>query len=114
MGLKKGQCNNVNGRPVGAVGKANQDIKQWVKSLLETNQAQFNEDLLAIDPMQRLQIMSSLLRFAIPTLSSVSATDLIETEYQHLQKLLDDASPQVIDQLSAKIIELSEKNNTNI
>lgn len=109
----KGKTNNPNGRPVGAVGKANQDIKQWVKTLLETNQEQFNEDLLAVDAMQRLQIMTSLLRYAIPTLSSVSATDLIETEYQHLQKLLDNASPDVIDLLSEKILELSEKNTNN-
>jgi len=41
----------------------------------------------------------------------VSAVDLIETEYLQLQKLLDNASPEAIDLLSAKIMELSEKNN---
>ena len=97
------------GRTAGTPNKATQEIKAWVKQLLETNQEQFESDMLAIEPKDRLQVMTSLLRYAIPTLSSVSATDLIETEYAHLKTLLDNASPEAIDLLSAKIMELSEK-----
>jgi hypothetical protein len=113
MGLQKGcKANNKTGRPVGAVGKANQDIKQWIKSLLEANQAQFTADLMEVEPMQRLQVMTSLLRFAVPTLSSISSVDLIQTEYLELQKLLDNLSPAAIDLLSEKILQLSENTNS--
>jgi len=109
MGLKKGQCNNVSGRPVGAVGKANQDIKQWVKQLLQSNQAQFNADLMEVKAIERLQVITSLLKFAIPTLASTTIEASIAAEYNELKILLDSASPEAIEQISNKIIQLNSQ-----
>jgi len=111
MGLKKGQCNNIAGRKVGSKNVATTDLKLWVKGLLEKNTELFEADLLELESKDRLSVLQGLLKYSIPTLQSVSAVDLIQTEYLQLQKLLDNASPAVIDLLSAKIIELSEKNN---
>lgn len=105
-----GKTNNPNGRPVGAVGKSTTEIKQWVKQLLEANQAQFNADLMQVDSMQRLQVMTSLLKYAIPTLSSVSVEAQIQAEYLQLKELLDSASPEAIELISKKIISLNEQN----
>jgi hypothetical protein len=66
----KGKTNNPNGRPIGANGKVTQELKAWVKTILETNQAQFEADILEIEPLQRLQILTSLLKYSIPTIQS--------------------------------------------
>ena len=66
----KGKTNNPNGRPIGANGKVSQELKQWVKDILESNQAQFEADILSVEPLQRLQIMASLLKYVIPSISS--------------------------------------------
>jgi len=112
MGLQKGsKGNNPTGRKVGSKNVATTDLKLWVKGLLEKNTELFEADLLELESKDRLSVLQGLLKYSIPTLQSVSAVDLIETEYQQLQKLLDNASPEAIDLLSAKIMELSEKNN---
>lgn len=71
MGLHKGAIpNNPAGRKVGSKNIATKELKEWVKSLLETNQAQFEADLLSVEPKERLQIMTSLLKYTIPTIQS--------------------------------------------
>ncbi len=52
--------------------RINADLKQWVKNLLEKNQSQFEDDLQKLDPEKRLQILTTLLKYAVPTLSSIS------------------------------------------
>jgi hypothetical protein len=78
MGLQKGaKPNNPAGRKVGSKNTATTELKLWVKTLLENNQAQFEADFLKIAPIQRLQIMSSLLKYSIPTIQSTELkTDL--------------------------------------
>lgn len=99
------------GRVQGTPNRSTTDLKIWVRELLEKNTELFEADLIKLKPNERLNVLQGLLKYSIPTLQSVSAVDLIETEYLQLQKLLDNASPEAIDLLSAKIIELSEKNN---
>ena len=49
MPLKKGcKPNNPTGRKVGSKNTATTELKQWVKTLLESNQTQFEADLLAV------------------------------------------------------------------
>lgn len=58
------------GRSSGTPNKATTELKQWVKTLLESNQTQFEADLLAVEPKERLQIMTTLLKYSIPTIQS--------------------------------------------
>jgi len=99
------------GRVPGVPNRSTTDLKIWVRELLEKNTELFEADLIKLKSNERLNVLQGLLKYSIPTLQSVSAVDLIETEYLQLQKLLDNASPEAIDLLSAKIMELSEKNN---
>jgi len=99
------------GRGPGVPNRSTTDLKIWVRELLEKNTELFEADLIKLKPNERLNVLQGLLKYSIPTLQSVSAVDLIETEYLQLQKLLDNASPEAIDLLSEKIMELSEKNN---
>jgi hypothetical protein len=78
MPLQKGcKPNNPAGRKVGSKNTATTELKLWVKTLLETNQAQFEADLLSVEPKERLQIMTALLKYTIPTIQSTELkTDL--------------------------------------
>jgi len=112
MGLSKNcKPNNPAGRKVGTVNKANSEIKQWVKKLLEANQAQFEADLLAVDGKDRLQIMTALLKYSIPTLQSVSIEAQIQAEYAELEKLLQSAPEAAIDQITERILNLKNQSN---
>jgi hypothetical protein len=62
----------IGGRSVGTPNKKTTELKEWVKNLLESNQSTFEKDLLAIkDPKDRLQIMTSLLKYAIAPAQSI-------------------------------------------
>lgn len=111
MGLHKGMTNNPTGRKAGVSNKATTELKQWVKTLLETNQNQFSADLLQVDAKERLQVMTALLKYAIPTLQSVSVEAQIQAEYSELQKLLNNAPNEAIEAITQKILTL--KNQTN-
>jgi hypothetical protein len=109
MGLHKGcKPNNPQGRVIGSKNVATTNLKIWVKTLLETNTELFEKDLMAIvEPKDRLQVMTQLLKYAIPTLSSVSVEAQIQEEYSQIKELLDAASPEAIEAISKKIIELN-------
>lgn len=111
MAFKKGKSGNATGRPKGATDKKNADLKLWVKSLLEKNQEQFETDLLNLEPDKRLNILTALLKYAVPTLSSISVESQIQIEYQELQKLLE-ATPEIyLEKITEKILTLKSKTN---
>jgi hypothetical protein len=97
------------GRIAGTPNKATQEIKAWVKQLLETNQEQFESDMLAVEPKDRLQIMTSLLKYAVPTLSSISVESEIELEYRQLELLLNSAPMEAIEAITERILTLKIK-----
>ena len=111
MALKKGDRLNPNGRPVGAKNKANNDLKLWVKNLLESNTEQIEADLKTLDSDKRLQILISLMKYAIPTLSSISVENQLELEYKHLEKMLQATPTEYIDKISEKILSLKSMKN---
>lgn len=112
MPLKKGcKPNNPTGRKVGSKNTATTELKQWVKTLLESNQTQFEADLLAVEAKERLQIMTALLKYSIPTLQSVSIEAQIQAEYAELEKLLQTAPSEAIYKITERIIILKNQSN---
>jgi hypothetical protein len=112
MGLPKNcKPNNPSGRKVGSTNKATTELKQWVKTLLETNQTQFANDLLQVEAKDRLNIMTALLKYAIPTLQSVSVEAQIQAEYLELEKLLNNAPNEAIEKITEKILTLKNQSN---
>ncbi len=98
------------GRMQGVPNHSTTDLKRWVKTLLETNQATFEADLMAIEPKDRLQIMATLLKYSIPTLQSVSIETELAAEYSELKRLLDEAPDEAIELISNKILTLKAQN----
>lgn len=99
------------GRVQGVPNHKTAELKQWVKTLLETNQTQFEADLLEVEAKERLQIMTALLKYSIPTLSSVSVEAQIAAEYNELKKLLETAPEDAIEKISEKIMYLKNQSN---
>lgn len=111
MAFKKGESGNASGRPIGAKDKLNSDLRQWVKNLLDENKQVFENDLKNIDSEKRLNILTTLLKFAIPTLQSVSVETQIQTEYKELEKLLQSAPDEAIEIIINKINSLNNQSD---
>ncbi len=99
------------GRESGTPNKQTAELKQWVKTLLETNQAQFESDLETLEPKDRVQIYERLLKYAIAPLQALSPEATIQFEYIELEKLLDKCPEDVIDRIAEKVERLNKINN---
>lgn len=99
------------GRTPGAKNHKTSEIKQWVKTILETNQAQFESDLETLEPKDRVQIYERLLKYAIAPLQALSPEATIQFEYIELEKLLDKCPEDVIDRIAEKVERLNKINN---
>ena len=71
--MNKGHTNNPNGRPKGTPNKITQDMRHWLSELIEGNRHQMEEDLKALEPKDRLQILERLMQYVIPKQQAVSA-----------------------------------------
>lgn len=111
MGQKKGQTGNPDGRPKGIPNKVTSDVKRWIQQLIDGNRVQFEKDLKGLDPKDRLVILERLMQYVIPKQQSVSIEEQIQAEYTELEKLLNNASDEVVDRLAERIQALSKMNN---
>lgn len=71
--MNKGHTNNPNGRPKGTPNKITQDMRQWLAEVIDGNRSQMVEDLKALEPKDRLQILERLVQYVIPKQQAVSA-----------------------------------------
>jgi hypothetical protein len=77
---------------------------------LETNQAQFETDLAALEAKDRVQIYERLLKYAIAPLQALSPEAQIQYEYIELQKLLEQCPEEFINKITEKIEQLQKQN----
>jgi len=91
MGLKKGQTNNVSGRPKGTPNKITTDLRQWINELLNDNRQTFEADLKKLEPHQRVAVFEKILSYALPKLQSVEAKiDLNNLTDEQLNTIIND------------------------
>lgn len=64
--MPKGTTNNPNGRPKGTPNKITADLREFVTDLLNDNREQIVQDLLAVEPHQRLIFYEKLLQYVLP------------------------------------------------
>ncbi len=75
MGRQKndGRGRNNGGRRKGTPNKATAKIKDWVVNVVYKNRRQIEQDLQALDPKDRIQVLEKLMQYVIPKQQSVSA-----------------------------------------
>lgn len=67
MGSKNGQSNNPNGRPKGTQNKVTTELKERVRFFIENNLDTIEADFKKLEPRERVQAFTALLKFAIPS-----------------------------------------------
>jgi hypothetical protein len=70
MTLKKGETNNPNGRPKGAVNRTTTEIRNLFNELLSANLENIQNDIDKLDPKDRIAVLLKLSDFVIPKLQS--------------------------------------------
>lgn len=72
MGLKKGQTNNMQGRPKGRKNKNTDELRQIIQSFIDNNIDNMQESFDQIQPKEKLLFMEKMLQYALPKISSVA------------------------------------------
>lgn len=68
------------GRKVGSKNLIQSETKIWVKKLVEGNQKQFEKDLKALKPFERISVLERMLQYCIPKMQAIDAS----VEFQKL------------------------------
>lgn len=106
MTFRKGQSGNPQGRPKGAAGKRTKRIAENVARLLESMEEQVKDDLLQLEPNERVKAYTSLLSYAIPKQATITAEAKIQSEFARLEKLLETAPESAVIAIAAKVMEM--------
>jgi hypothetical protein len=96
MGLKKGQTNNVAGRPKGKANKVTTEMRTWLSGLIDKNRRQFESDLKRLEAKDRLIIIERLIAYCVPKLQAIDGRI-------DLNKLSDEQMDVIISELTKQI-----------
>lgn len=111
MTLKKGDIINPSGRPKGAANKTTSEIRAAFQQLVSNNIDKLQDDIEKLKPEQRISFILKMAEFLLPKLQSLSIQNQIELEYKQLEALLNNATPEAIEAITAKILTLKIQNN---
>lgn len=101
------------GRQPGSPNKTTRELKQWLETLINNNRENAMaamEKLAREDSGKFLQVYERLLAYIIPR---AQTTLDVKMEYIELQRLLEKTPEQYLEAITAKLIELNTKNNTD-
>ena len=76
--FKKGISGNPNGRPTGSPNKATEKIRDKINDFLSDNFETIKNDLMKLEPKERVKFYIDLLSFGVPKMRSME----IETDFQ--------------------------------
>ena len=61
------------GRQKGTPNKVTASVKGWISCLIDKNRKQFEKDLKAVEPLERLQMLEKLMPYVVPKQQAIKA-----------------------------------------
>lgn len=86
----------IGGRGKGSKNKVTIEVKSWIAQVIDNNREQVENDLLELEPKDRLLILEKLMQYVVPKQQSVQAT----IDYNRLS---DEQLNTVIQELTQNI-----------
>ncbi len=95
MGRPKG-TKKTGGRKKGTPNKATMETRQWLKTFLDSNRKQIEDDFKALEPHQRLQMFEKLLHYTLPKMQNLSANiDLTLLSEKQLDTIINEITKNI-------------------
>lgn len=107
MSRRKG-CEKTGGRTKGTPNKVTANVKQWLSCLLGDNREKFEKALRCLNASEFTKTYIALLSFTTPKLQAMTPEAMFEAEYRELEKLLNNAPDEVIDEIVERINRLKD------
>ena len=82
--FQSGKSGNPSGRPKGAKGKINKDIKALLNDIVLNNIEAVQADLTALDPKDRLMILERFISYLVPKAQRINIESLTEGQLDKL------------------------------
>jgi hypothetical protein len=99
----------LGGRKAGTPNKTTKEVKEWVSGLLEDGRARFESALLQVSPEDYIKTYMGLLPYVTPKMQAISLDATLEAEYKSLERLLDNAPNEFVDEIARRVRELQKK-----
>lgn len=102
----------MGGRKVGTPNKTTKEVKEWVSGLLTDGRPRFEQALLQeVSPEEYIKAYMGLLPYVTPKMQAISLDATLEAEYKNLERLLDNAPNEFVDEIARRVMELQKKAN---
>lgn len=75
MKFEKGHSGNPDGRPPGTKNKVSEEIRNRINDFLDNNFELIQNDLLELEPKDRIKFYIELLQYGLPKLKQVELTN---------------------------------------
>jgi len=108
MGRAKGTP-KTGGRKAGTPNKTTKEVKEWVSGLLTDGRARFEQALLQLSPEEYIKTYMGLMPYITPKMQAISLDASLEAEYKNLERLLDNAPNEFVDEIAKRVRELQRK-----
>ena len=99
----------LGGRKAGTPNKATKEVKEWVSGLLTDGRARFEQALLQLSPEEYIKTYMGLMPYVTPKMQAISLDASLEAEYKNLERLLDNAPNEFVDEIARRVMELQKK-----
>ena len=87
------------GRQQGTPNKVTASMKEWIQQLIDSNREQLENDLQALDPKERWQVIERLMSYVVPKIQSVEAkVDLNALSDDQLNHIINEITKTLHDE----------------
>lgn len=97
------------GRKAGTPNKASKEVKEWINELLTNGRDKFEQALLQVSPDEYLRHYMGLLSYVTPKMQAVSVDAVLDAEYKNLERLIDSAPDEIVDEIAKRVIKLQKE-----